>query len=215
VPALTAAGAALVALVVLNRMGVMRIAPYILVGTVLWVCVLKSGVHATLAGVATALCVPARDPAHHDHPPLRRLEHSLHPWVAFGILPLFAFANAGVSLAGLSLRDLLQPIPLGIALGLVVGKQVGVFGFAWLAVKLGIARLPTGVNFKHVYGAAILCGIGFTMSLFIGMLAFENTATGEVVVIDRLGILAGTLVSALAGYVVLHFVLPRTATPHA
>jgi NhaA family Na+:H+ antiporter len=194
---------------------VMRIAPYILVGTVLWVCVLKSGVHATLAGVATALCVPARDPAHHDHPPLRRLEQSLHPWVAFGILPLFAFANAGVSLAGLSLRDLLQPIPLGIALGLVVGKQVGVFSFAWLAVKLGIARLPTGVNFKHVYGAAILCGIGFTMSLFIGMLAFENNASGEVVVIDRLGILAGTLVSALAGYVVLHFVLPRTATPHA
>ena len=215
VPALAAAGASLAALIVLNRTGVMRIAPYVLVGTVLWVCVLKSGVHATLAGVATAFCVPARDPAHPDHPPLRRLEHSLHPWVAFGILPLFAFANAGVSLAGLSLRDLLQPIPLGIALGLVVGKQVGVFSFAWLAVKLGFARLPSGVNFKHVYGAAILCGIGFTMSLFIGMLAFENSATGEVIVIDRLGILAGTLVSALAGCVVLHVVLPKHPTPHA
>lgn len=210
-PALAGAGFATVALVVLNRSGVVRIAPYILVGAVLWVCVLKSGVHATLAGVVTALAVPARDPDQPGHPPLRRLEHSLHPWVAFGILPLFAFANAGVGLAGLSLRDLLQPIPLGIALGLVVGKQVGVFTFAWLAVKSGVARLPSGVKFSHIYGAAILCGIGFTMSLFIGMLAFENSATGEVIVIDRLGILAGTLFSAIAGYAVLHFVLP----PHA
>ena len=211
-PALAGAGLATVTLIVLNRVGVVRIAPYILVGTVLWVCVLKSGVHATLAGVVTALCVPARDPDHPEHPPLSRLEHSLHPWVAFGILPVFAFANAGVDLTGLSLRDLLQPIPLGIALGLVIGKQVGVFTFAWLAVKSGVARLPSGVNFRHVYGAAILCGIGFTMSLFIGMLAFENGASGEVIVTDRLGILAGTLVSALAGYVVLHFVLPKRAS---
>jgi NhaA family Na+:H+ antiporter len=215
VPALVGAGVALVVLILLNRLGVMRIAPYILVGTVLWVCVLKSGVHATLAGVVTALCIPARDPLHPEHPPLRVLEHALHPWVAFGILPVFAFANAGVNLAGLSLRDLLQPIPLGILLGLVVGKQLGVFTFSWLAVKLGIARLPSGVEFKHVYGAAILCGIGFTMSLFIGMLAFENNATGEVIVTDRIGILAGTLVSAFAGYLVLHFVLPRQPTPHA
>jgi len=137
------------------------------------------------------------------------LEHALHPWVAFAILPIFAFANAGVSLAGLSLRDLLHPIPLGIMLGLLVGKQVGVFVFAWAAVKLGLARLPAGVGFAQVYGAAILCGIGFTMSLFIGMLAFENTASGEVIVIDRLGILAGSLVSAVAGWVVLNLVLPR------
>ena len=215
VPALAGAGMALVALIMLNRFGVMRIAPYILVGTVLWVCVLKSGVHATLAGVVTALCVPARDPTDPEHPPLRRLEHSLHPWVAFGIVPIFAFANAGVNLAGLSLADLLQPIPLGIALGLVVGKQVGVFSFAWLAVKLGLARLPSGVDFRHVYGAAILCGIGFTMSLFIGMLAFENGATGEVIVTDRLGVLVGTLVAAVAGYLVLNAVLPRPATAHA
>ncbi len=215
VPALAGAGMALVALIMLNRFGVMRIAPYILVGTVLWVCVLKSGVHATLAGVVTALCVPARDPRDPEHPPLRRLEHSLHPWVAFGIVPIFAFANAGVNLAGLSLADLLQPIPLGIALGLVVGKQVGVFSFAWLAVKLGLARLPSGVDFRHVYGAAILCGIGFTMSLFIGMLAFENGATGEVIVTDRLGVLVGTLVAAVAGYLVLNAVLPRPATAHA
>jgi NhaA family Na+:H+ antiporter len=215
VPALVGAGAALAALIALNRLGVLRIAPYILVGMVLWVCVLKSGVHATLAGVVTALCVPARDPQHPGHPPLKVLEHALHPWVAFGIVPIFAFANAGVTLAGLSLRDLLQPIPLGITLGLVVGKQAGVFTFAWLAVKLGIARLPNGVEFRHIYGAAILCGIGFTMSLFIGMLAFENNATGEVIVSDRLGILAGTLISAVAGYLVLHLVLPKQATQHA
>ena len=214
-PALVGATAALAGLVALNRLGVMRIAPYILVGTVLWVCVLKSGVHATLAGVITALCVPASDAQHPGHSPLRTLEHALHPWVAFAIVPLFAFANAGVSLAGLSLADLLQPIPLGIAVGLFVGKQVGVFAFSWLAVKLGLARLPTGVEFSHVYGAAVLCGIGFTMSLFIGMLAFENGATGDVVVTDRLGILVGTLLSAVVGWLVLHVVLPKQATPHA
>jgi len=209
VTALLLAGAAVAVLFALNRLGVMRIAPFILVGAVLWVCVLKSGVHATLAGVVTALFVPARDPKHPDHPPLRTLEHALHPWVAFGILPIFAFANAGVNLDGMSLRDLLQPIPLGIMLGLFAGKQLGVFVFAWLAVRLKLARLPSGVEFKHVYGAAVICGIGFTMSLFIGMLAFENAASGEVVVIDRLGVLAGSLMSAIVGYVVLHLVLPR------
>jgi NhaA family Na+:H+ antiporter len=207
--ALTGAGIALAALVTLNRMGVMRIAPYILVGTALWVFVLKSGVHATLAGVVTALLVPAQDPAHPEHPPASRLEHSLHPWVAFGILPVFAFANAGVNLSGMTLRSLLEPIPLGILLGLFVGKQIGVFAFSWVAVKAGLARLPTGVTFAQVYGAAILCGIGFTMSLFIGMLAFENAGTGEVIVSDRLGILAGTLLSAVYGSIVLHWVLPR------
>jgi Na+:H+ antiporter, NhaA family len=209
VNALMGAGAAIVALFVLNRTGVTRIAAYILVGTALWVFVLKSGVHATLAGVVAALFVPTRDPAHPDHPPSSRLEHSLHPWVAFGILPVFAFANAGVNLEGMSPRTLLDPIPLGILLGLFVGKQVGVFTFAWLAVKTGLARLPSGVTFAQVYGAAILCGIGFTMSLFVGMLAFENMATGEVIVSDRLGILAGTLLSAVMGALVLHWVLPR------
>jgi len=210
IEALMLAGLAVAVLLALNRLGVMAIAPYVLVGTMLWVCVLKSGVHATLAGVVTALFVPARDdPAHPGHPPLLRLEHALHPWVAYGILPVFAFANAGVSLAGLSVEDLLQPIPLGIVLGLVVGKQVGVFSMAWLAIKLGVARLPSGVDLKQIYGAAILCGIGFTMSLFIGMLAFESTAASEVVVTDRLGVLVGSLIAALTGYVVLHFVLPR------
>jgi Na+:H+ antiporter, NhaA family len=209
VDALMGAGAAIAALFVLNRAGVTRIAPYILVGTALWVFVLKSGVHATLAGVVTALFVPASDAAHPAHPPSSRLEHSLHPWVAFGILPVFAFANAGVNLTGMSLRSLLDPIPLGILLGLFVGKQIGVFTFSWVAVKTGLARLPSGVTFAQVYGAAILCGIGFTMSLFIGMLAFENAGTGEVIVTDRLGILAGTLLSAVAGSLVLYWALPR------
>ena len=207
--ALSLAAVALVVLFGLNRFGVMRLGAYLLVGTFLWIFVLKSGVHATLAGVITALFVPARDPADPAHPPLRTLEHALHPWVAFGILPIFAFANAGVSLAGLSPRDLLQPIPLGIVLGLFIGKQLGVFTFAWLAVKLGIARLPSGVEFRHVYGAAILCGVGFTMSLFIGMLAFDPAAIGQAIVIDRLGILTGSLLSALVGYAVLNVVLPK------
>ena len=131
--------------------------------------------------------------------------------MAFGILPLFAFANAGVNLEGMSLAKLLDPIPLGILLGLFVGKQVGVFTFSWLAVKAGLARLPSGVTFAQVYGAAILCGIGFTMSLLIGFLAFENTATGEVIVTDRIGILAGTLLSAVVGAFVLHWALPRNS----
>ncbi|MBK7903947.1 MAG: Na+/H+ antiporter NhaA [Proteobacteria bacterium] len=207
--ALMSAAVAIITLFVLNRAGITRIAPYILVGAVLWVCVLKSGVHATLAGVVTALFVPAPDPSHPDHPPSSRLEHSLHPWVAFGILPVFAFANAGVNLEGMSLSNLLDPIPLGILLGLFVGKQVGVFTFSWLAVKAGLARLPSGVTFAQVYGAAILCGIGFTMSLLIGFLAFENTATGEVVVSDRIGILAGTVLSAVVGALVLYWALPR------
>jgi NhaA family Na+:H+ antiporter len=208
--ALMLAGLAVAALFALNRFGVVRIAPYMLVGSVLWLCVLKSGVHATLAGVVAALFVPATGLAgDREHSPLRRLEHSLHPWVAFGILPIFAFSNAGVALEGMSLRDLLQPIPLGIMLGLFVGKQVGVFTFAWAAVKLGIARLPTGVEFRHVYGAAIICGIGFTMSLFIGMLAFEDTEIGKFIVTDKLGILVGSLTSAVVGYVVLHLVLPK------
>jgi Na+:H+ antiporter, NhaA family len=198
VQALAAAAAAISVLFILNRAGV-----------ALWVFVLKSGVHATLAGVVTALFVPASNPRHPEHPPASQLEHSLHPWVAFGILPVFAFANAGVNLSGMSLRNLLDPIPLGIMLGLFVGKQVGVFTFAWMAVKSGIAQLPTSVTFPQVYGAAILCGIGFTMSLFIGMLAFENAATGEIIVTDRLGILAGTLLSAVVGSLVLHWVLPR------
>jgi NhaA family Na+:H+ antiporter len=208
VPALSGAALGVAALVTLNRCGVARLAPYLLVGAGLWLCVLKSGVHATLAGVITALLIPARNTRDPEHSPLLTLEHALHPWVAFAILPVFAFANAGVGLAGLSLADLLEPIPLGIVLGLVVGKQVGVFLFAAAAVRTGLAQLPEGVDLRQVYGASLLCGIGFTMSLFIASLAFEG-AGPDVVVSDRIGILSGSLISAIAGYVVLRLVLPR------
>ena len=209
--ALTGAAAAVIALFALNRCRVTRIAAYMLVGALLWLCVLKSGVHATLAGVVTAFCIPARDSRDPERSPLRTLEHSLHPWVAYAILPVFAFANAGVPLAGLSFADLLEPIPLGIVLGLVVGKQLGVFVFAAAAIRLGLARLPEGVDLRQIYGTALLCGIGFTMSLFIGSLAFEGLAS-EAGVSDRLGILLGSMTSAVAGCLVLRSVLPRAMT---
>jgi len=189
-------------LIGLNMFGVRRVSPYIIVGLIMWVCVLKSGVHATLAGVVIALTIPLRVPEAAGGSPLHRLEETLHPWVAFFVMPVFAFANAGVALTGLSLADLLAPIPLGIALGLFVGKQVGVFGFAWVATKLGICRLPDGVGWMHVYGAALLAGIGFTMSLFIGTLAFADPEHAAAV---RLGVLSGSTLSGLAGYAVLRF----------
>ncbi len=215
VTAFALAGVAVALLLVLNRFGVMSIAAYILVGTALWLFVLKSGVHATLAGVVTAMFIPARNPADPEHPPLTHLEHALHPCVAYGILPIFAFANAGVSLEGLQFADLLQPIPLGIVLGLFVGKQLGVFAFAWLAVRSGLTRLPSGVTFPQVYAASIICGIGFTMSLFIGMLAFDNVGDAQSVTTNRLGILVGSLLSAVVGYLVLNFVLPKGRSPEA
>lgn len=208
--ALVLAGLMLIVLFVLNRLGVTRIAAYALVGVALWVLVLKSGVHATLAGVALAFAIPLRARDAEGHSPLRHLEHTLHPWVAFGIMPIFAFANAGVPLAGVSLSTLVQPVPLGIAAGLFVGKQVGVFGFSWLAVKLGLARLPNEVSWSGLYGTAILCGIGFTMSLFIGSLAFEHGGPDYGTPV-RLGILTGTLLSAVLGYVVLRYALPERA----
>jgi len=171
-------------------------------------------VHATLAGVVTALFIPARGAQGSATSPLMTLEHALHPWVAYAILPVFAFANAGVSLAGLRFRDLLEPVPLGIALGLFVGKQIGVFGFSWLALALGWARLPQGVTRAQIYGISVLCGIGFTMSLFIASLAFD---TGDAVPVatDRLGVLVGSLVSAAVGYLLLRVVLPKAATAEA
>ncbi len=205
--ALLCASGALAALVLLNIAGVMRVAAYLLVGVLLWICVLKSGVHATLAGVATAFAIPLKVQDSYGEPPLRRLEHSLHPWVAFGILPLFAFANAGVHLGGLNLQSLLEPIPLGIAAGLFVGKQVGVIAFAGLVIAVGAARLPEKVLWRHLYGVALLCGVGFTMSLFIGALAFEAVTPGAAVN-DRLGIIAGSLLSAVAGYLWLRWTLP-------
>ncbi len=187
-----------VALFALNRGGVTRIAPYVMVGIFLWACVLKSGVHATLAGVITALAVPLRNAR--GESPLKQLEHSLHPWIAFGVLPLFAFANAGVSFDGMRVADLFAPLPSGIALGLVVGKQVGVFGFMLLAVRVGLARLPAGVSWVQLWGMACLTGIGFTMSLFIGSLAFDSDTQMDQV---KIGVLAGSLVAGLLGFLIL------------
>lgn len=195
-------GVGFLVLMALNFFGVKRIAPYVLIGLVVWVGVLKSGVHATLAGVLIALTIPMRDDE--GKSPLTNLEHALFPWVGYFIMPVFAFANAGVSLAGLSFADLLTPLPLGIALGLFLGKQVGVMGFIWISVKTGLARLPDGVSWRETYGVACLTGIGFTMSLFIGTLAFESAEQLNAV---RLGVLMGSVLSGALGFVVLRRVL--------
>ena len=183
----------------LNRAGVKRAAPYVLIGVLMWVFVLKSGVHATLAGVMIALTVPMKR-EDGDHSLLHHLEHALHPWVAYMILPIFAFANAGVTLTGLTWADFAQPLTLGIAAGLFIGKQIGVMGATVLAVKTGFARLPQGVSWRHIYGIAALTGVGFTMSLFIGSLAFGADDKMNAV---RLGVLLGSVVSGLFGYVIL------------
>ncbi|MDG4882520.1 Na+/H+ antiporter NhaA [Mesorhizobium sp. WSM4884] len=202
---LAAAVAAIAVLVALNRMRVMNLLPYLVIGVVLWVLVLKSGVHATLAGVALALTIPLeRSPGiGHDveHSPLHRLEHGLHKLVPFIVIPIFGFANAGVSLGGLSVSALVEPLTLGVAAGLVLGKLVGVFGSSAIAIRLGLADLPVNAGWLHMFGISLLCGIGFTMSLFIGLLAFANdTALQDAV---KVGILAGSLVAALLGAAVL------------
>ena len=190
-------------LVTLNIAGVRRLAPYLITGVVLWVCVLKSGAHATIAGVVVGLCIPLAGGAEGaDEPPLRRLEHALHPWVSYAILPLFAFANAGVSFAGMSLANLFEPIPLGIAGGLFLGKMIGVFGVAALLIGGGVARMPAGGTWPALFGVSVCAGIGFTMSLFIGTLAFEDVALAVPL---RLGVLSGSFLAASVGYAILRF----------
>ncbi|MDF3161479.1 MULTISPECIES: Na+/H+ antiporter NhaA [Pseudomonas] len=210
---LAGAGACLVALIAMNRLGVVKLGPYLIIGLILWVCVLKSGVHATLAGVTLAFCIPLRT-KNAEPSPLLSLEHALHPWVAYGILPLFAFANAGVSLAGVNLESFTHHVPMGIAAGLLVGKTVGVFGLTWLAVKTGLAALPTGANWGQVMGVAILCGIGFTMSLFVGSLAFVP-GSSEYAGMDRMGILTGSILAALIGYAVTAMASRKQVTVNA
>ena len=204
--ALLFAAAAVLIAVVMNRRGVTRVSSYVLLGVVLWVAVLKSGVHATLAGVLVAFCIPIRDEA--GRSPLKELEHDLHGPVAFGILPIFAFANAGLALGGISSTDLGHPITLGVVAGLLIGKPAGVLLFVGLAVLLRLGRLPAGVTWPQILGVACACGIGFTMSLFIAGLAFEHSG-GENFAGDRLGILVGSVLSALVAYSVLHFSLPK------
>lgn len=202
VTSLLIAAAFLPVLFVLNRRGVTGVMPYLFIGLLMWVAVLKSGVHATLAGVLLALFIPMRDPKRPERSPLKELEHDLHHVVAFGILPIFAFANSGISLAGVDIDFILHPVSLGIAAGLFVGKQVGIFSLCWLGVKLGLARLPVGVGWSQLYGVGLLCGVGFTMSLFIGSLAFEETGV-NLLFDERLGIVIGSLFSGIVGYFVL------------
>ena len=202
---LSIAGACLVILFLMNRRGVENVPPYILVGMVMWASVLKSGVHATLAGVALAFFIPYV--TKNGRSPVKELEHELHPSVAFFILPLFAFVNAGVSLDERAIASIFTSIPVGIAAGLFFGKQIGIFGFSWLAVKMKLAPAPA-MRWSELYGVAILCGIGFTMSLFISSLAFEQSGSGYLPV-DRLGILIGSFAAAIFGYLYLYIVLPK------
>ncbi|MGD8914146.1 MAG: Na+/H+ antiporter NhaA [Candidatus Thiodiazotropha sp.] len=199
---------AIVILFALNIMRVSRISAYVVVGVILWVAVLKSGVHATLAGVILGLMIPLKDAKNSDRSPLRELEHGLHQWVALLIVPVFAFANAGVSLSGLTFGSLLEPIPLGIAAGLFLGKQMGIMLFCGVAIMLGFAKLPSRASWSGFYATTILCGIGFTMSLFIASLAFEQTGTSSIIMGDRLGILLGSGLSAVVGYLILRIFKP-------
>jgi len=208
--ALVVASVCLLILGYLNWRNVSSVPAYVFVGIIMWVAVLKSGVHATLAGVALAMFIPMRSRDEPERSPLRELEHDLHTVVAFGVLPLFAFVNAGISFAGMSVADLLHPVSLGIATGLFAGKQLGVFLLCLVAVKAGIARLPDGASWGSLYGVAILSGVGFTMSLFIDSLAFENLPADAVFDFDaRLGILLGSLASGVLGYIVLDRTLPK------
>ncbi len=207
---LVLAGLGVLVLAILNRMKVMSLAPYMIAGLFIWFCVLKSGVHATLAGVVVAAFIPLK--ANDDHSPSCRLEHTLHPWVAFAVLPIFAFANAGVPFLDVTREQLSGGVPVGIILGLFVGKQVGVLGMVALARLFGLASLPTGTTWGQVYGVAILCGIGFTMSLFIGTLAFEH-GNFDLLAGVKIGVLIGSVLSAAWGLLVLHFVLPKHKSP--
>jgi len=200
---------AIITLGILNHRRVTSLTPYIIIGVIFWAAVLKSGVHATLAGVVLAMFIPLRVTNEDGNSPLRILEHDLHTTVAFLILPLFAFMNAGISLEGLSFNSLLDPIPLGIAAGLFAGKQLGIFGFVWTAVKLRLVKLPQEMGWLELYGLAALCGIGFTMSFFISGLAFEQDGI-DVILNDRIGIFMGSVLSAIVGYLVLRIALARS-----
>jgi NhaA family Na+:H+ antiporter len=208
-PALLAAGVILAIMFTLNRTGVTYLPLYLLLAFALWVAVLLSGVHATIAGVLAALAIPIRkSPGARDDvsSPLHRLEHALHPWVAFGIVPLFGFANAGVSLKNIGLEQIIAPLPMGVAAGLFFGKQVGIFASVRIAVALGIGCRPAGATWLQVYGVALMCGIGFTMSLFIGGLAFTDPQLVDEV---KIGVLGGSILSAVAGFLVLRFAPAR------
>jgi len=205
--ALIVVGCCIPVLALLNKRNVVSNSPYMLIGLIMWIATLKSGVHATLAGVVMAMFIPMRSKKDPSFSPLINLEHDLHSIVAFFVLPVFAFANAGISFAGVGIEQVLHSSSIGIALGLFLGKQIGIFGFCWLAVKLSFAKLPEGINWMSLYGTAALCGIGFTMSLFIGSLAFEENGL-DMFFDERLGIVIGSLVSGLFGYFILSKAFP-------
>jgi NhaA family Na+:H+ antiporter len=209
--ALILAACVLALMALLNRLGVSRVAPYAVLGVILWVLVLKSGVHATLAGVATAFAIPLRvkgRPGNEDSSPLKTVEHKLHPWSSFLVMPLFGFANAGLNLSGVSFSQLFHGVAGGVAVGLFIGKQIGVFGATYLAVKLGLGEKPAGAGWIGIYGVGLLAGIGFTMSLFIGTLAWDDGSHAAEI---RLGVLVGSLLSAVAGIAVLSWERRRLA----
>jgi NhaA family Na+:H+ antiporter len=208
---ITIAAISLLMLLIMNRMHVAIKSAYIVVGIILWVSVLKSGVHATLAGVALAFMIPlsSKDKEGNHFSMAKEMEYDLHNWVAYMILPLFAFVNAGVDLQGISIEEMAGPVPLGIMLGLFIGKQVGVFGFSWLAIKMGLASLPQGSNWTLMYGVSVLTGIGFTMSLFVDTLAYNDTQIYHYA--DKLAILLGSFFSALVGYLILYLKTGRSS----
>jgi NhaA family Na+:H+ antiporter len=203
---LIAAGFGIAVLFTLNRFGVRRLAAYMITGVFIWFFVLKSGVHATLAGILVAAFIPLK--CEDKHSPARHLEHTLHPWIAFAVLPIFAFANAGVSFDRIGTDTVLGTVSVGIVLGLVIGKQLGVFGMTALAIGLGFAKKPTGTTWPMLYGIALICGVGFTMSMFIGGLAFEHGGFEQNAAV-RIGVIVGSLTSAVAGWLVLHLSLPK------
>ncbi|WP_445680921.1 Na+/H+ antiporter NhaA [Radicibacter daui] len=200
----------IIVLLVLNRQGVRSPVPYMLVGLFVWLCVLKSGVHATVAGVAVAACIPATPGEGEEDSLMDRMIHALHPWSAFLIMPVFAFANAGLSFGDMSVDDLKHGVALGVALGLFVGKQIGVLGACWIFIKLGVCHMPAGARWPAMHGVAVLCGIGFTMSLFVANLAFPTAP--HLVDASRLGVMVGSVASALLGYFLLRFQLPQRSS---
>jgi len=203
-------------LVGLNLTGVRRLSPFIVLGGLLWFFVLRSGVHSTVAGVLLAVTIPLRDKGGRAHvqvpSPLHRLESALHPWSAYVVLPIFGFANAGVALAGTVWQSLLEPVTLGVMLGLFIGKQVGIFGIVWLIAKLGLARRPAQASWSQVYGVSLLCGVGFTMSLFIGLLAFARAP--ELETATKIGVLLGSMLSIVAGAAILGLSSRRPVDHH-
>lgn len=210
--ALAIVAACITVLVILNRRHNEAKSLYVLLGVIMWVALLKSGVHATLTGVILAMFIPMRSVTDENYSPLRSMEHDLHSVVAFFVLPVFAFANAGISLSGVGIQQMLHSVPLGVALGLFAGKQIGIFSLCWLAIRMGLASLPQGMSWKSLYGTSALCGIGFTMSLFIGSLAFEETGV-NMLFDERLGIILGSLISGAVGFLVLRATLPTKGTP--